>query len=462
VLQADLGGVGGYHSADDLYVREVRSLSNEAEMMYIDVSNRVGGASFDIVVAHELQHLILDASDLGEEAWVNEGLSITAEGLVGGSLSVINAFEEEPSIQLNRWEFSNSLPHYGAAGAFLRYVADRFGGDAALGHIARAHADGPAGIDEFLEEHADGLPFRSAFADWLAANLLNRADGAYANPSREISPFIEYSLAEGDEAESAVNQFGVDYYELSGISGGEYLLRFDGEAEVDVLPTSPDDGAFFWSNTGDAIDTTMTFETTLGMDALSLRYSTWYDIEEAYDRGYVSISIDEGETWRALPATASVADDPVHTALGPGYDGRSGGDTEPRWIDESVDLTAFTGETVQLRFELVTDGGTHGEGWAVRDIQLETVDTLTDVDDGAWTFDGWVRVDRALPQTYVARLIGERADGEAVVLDVPLDADGDGELRFSADGVTNLVLAVAGTTEGTNVRAPYRIELTRP
>jgi hypothetical protein len=98
----------------------------------------------------------------------------------------------------------------------------------------------------------------------------------------------------------------------------------------------------------------------------------------------------------------------------------------------------------------------------VRDVKLETVDSLTDVEDHAWTLDGWVRVDRALPQTYVARLIGERADGEAVVLDVPLDADDDGELRFSADGVTNLVLAVAGTTEGTNVRAPYRIELTRP
>jgi len=59
-------------------------------------------------------------------------------------------------------------------------------------------------------------------------------------------------------------------------------------------------------------------------------------------------------------------------------------------------------------------------------------------------------------------VIGERADGEAVVLDVPLDANGDGELRFDASGVSGLLVAVAGTTEGTNVRAPYTISLAQP
>ena len=81
--------------------------------------------------------------------------------------------------------------------------------------------------------------------------------------------------------------------------------------------------------------------------------------------------------------------------------------------------------------------------------------------DGGWTADGWLRIDRALPQTYVVRVIGEREDGTPVVLDVPLDAQGDGVLRFSADGVQNPVVAVAGTTEGTTQGAPYTIELAR-
>jgi hypothetical protein len=82
-----------------------------------------------------------------------------------------------------------------------------------------------------------------------------------------------------------------------------------------------------------------------------------------------------------------------------------------------------------------------------------------ELDDVAWVTDGWVRIDRALPQAYVVRLIGERADGEAVVLDVPLDAQGDGVLRFTGEGLTSLTLAVAGATEGTNQPAPYTVEL---
>jgi hypothetical protein len=463
VLQADLGGVGGYHSSDDLYVRAVRPLSNEAEMVYIDASNSAGGASFDVVLAHELQHLILERSDPGEEAWVNEGLSITTEGIVGGATSVIDSFEEHPSTQLNRWEFSNSLPHYGAAGAFLRYVADRFGGDSALGRIAAAPGDGPAGIDEFLAAAQGGVPFASAFADWITANALNRSAGAYANPSRPIDVFVERSLAEGDSVDTAAAQFGTDYYELSGITGGEYLLRFEGQPEVDVLPVSPSNGgAFFWSNTGDGINATLTREISIG-DTTSLRFSTWYDIEQWYDRGYFSVSTDDGVTWRALPSTSTTTDDPVRLAYGPGFDGRSGDPNEPRWIDENVDLGAYAGQTVQIRFELVTDGGTHGEGWAVRDIGLEEhEDTNVELDEDGWTIDGWVRIGRALPQTYVVRLMGERADGDPVVLDVPLDEGADGELRFDTNGVTNLLLAVAGTTEGTNVRAPYTISLARP
>jgi hypothetical protein len=467
VLQADLGGVGGYHTSDDLYLRAVRPLSNEAEMVYIDASNAIGSTPFDVVLAHELQHLIMERNDSGEEAWVNEGLGVTAEGIAGGAMSVIDEFEQQPSTQLNRWEQSDLIPHYGASGAFLRYLADRTGGDEALGGIAAAQGDGPAGIDEFLAAEGTELTFREVFADWIVANALNRADGPYANRSRSVDVSIEFSLAEGDTSEATVPQFGTDYYELSELTGGEYLLRFDGAPSVDVIPVAAG-GGFFWSNTGDGINTTLTLETALDFRApadveeAALTFETWYDIEPWFDHGYVSISADDGATWRALPSTSTTTDDPVRIALGPSFDGRSGGGNEPRWITERVDLTEFAGQTVQIRFEMATDGGTHGEGWAVRNINLQGSDTAVEIDDARWLLDGWVRVDRALEQTYVVRLIGERADGEEMVIDVPLDKEGDGELPFDTDGVTRLLVAVAGATEGTNVRAPYAISLTRP
>jgi len=459
VLLAALGGLSGYISSDDLYVRAVRPLSNEAEMVYIDSSNAAGSRSFDVVLAHELQHLIHERNDGDEEVWVNEGLSIAAEGLVGGALSAVDAFEERPATQLNRWEFN--LAHYGAGGAFFRYLADRFGGDGDLGRIAKADGDGPAGVDEFLDAAGAGLSFRDVFGDWIAANALNRADGPFGNPSRPVDIVVERSLAAGEAAEAEANQFGADYYELSGVSAGAYVLSFDGEPQVDVLPISPDDGgAFFWSNRGDGINTTLTREIEVP-DILgqTVSFDAWYNIERYFDRGYVSISTDGGTSWRALPATSTITDDPVQIAYGPGFEGRSGDGVEPQWTREIVALDEFRGRRILLRFEYVTDAGTHGEGWAIRNFVYTGYDIPMPLPDDGWTADGWVRIDRTLPQAYSVRVIGEREDGTPVVLDVALDAQRDGVLHFSADGVRNLVVAVAGVTEGTVQRAPYTIEL---
>lgn len=467
VLLADLGGAGGYYRSDDVYVRAVRPLSNEAEMVYIDSSNPAGSRSFDVVLAHELQHLIHERNDDDEEAWVNEGLSMTAEGLVGGAMSTIGSFETRPATQLNRWEFDGNLPHYGAGAAFFRYLADRYGGEAGLGRIAQEAGDGPAGVDAFLSSAGVGVSFGDVFADWVAANALNLSGGPFGNPTRPVDVVVERSLAASEATseavEAAANQFGTDYYELSGVNSGAYVLRFDGEPQVDVLPISPrEGGAFFWSNRGDGINTTLTREIEVAdFMGQTVSFDAWYDIERYYDRGYVSVSTDGGRSWRALPATSTITGDPVQLAYGPGFEGRSGDLAEPQWIHEIVGLDEFRGQRILLRFEYVTDGGTHGEGWAIRNVRYADYDLIRLLPDDGWTGDGWVRIDRALPQAYIVRVIGESADGAPVVLDVPLNAAGDGELRFSADGVRNVVAAVAGATEGTTQQAPYTIELIR-
>ena len=71
-------------------------------------------------------------------------------------------------------------------------------------------------------------------------------------------------------------------------------------------------------------------------------------------------------------------------------------------------------------------------------------------------------IDRPLTQTYIVRLIEKKSDGGYAVLDVPLDASQAGELRFSGAGMEDAVLAIAGSTEGTNQLAQYTIELRRP
>jgi hypothetical protein len=150
-------------------------------MVCMDQTLRAGGDAFNVVLAHEFQHLVHAKNDENEESWVNEGLSETASGLVGGAVSSVNTFAARPYTQLNNWE-SGSIAHYGAGAAFFRYVASRFGGDPSHGAVARARRDGPAGVDEFLASIGVPLRFRDVFADWIAANVLNREGGPYGNP----------------------------------------------------------------------------------------------------------------------------------------------------------------------------------------------------------------------------------------------------------------------------------------
>jgi hypothetical protein len=459
VLHADLGGIGGYHAEDDLFARTVLALSNEAEMVYLDSSLRAGGEAFNVVLAHELQHLVHSNNDGGEESWVNEGLSETASALVGGAVSSVASFESNPETQLNAWSLEGGLQHYGASASFLRYVSDRLGGEARLGEIARERRDGIAGIDAFLSA-TQASRFSAVFADWIAANILNEPSGRFGSPWRTHRMSIDFTLEPGVPQERDAAQFGTHYYEVPVLSG-EHVLRFSGRPDAPVLPTTNDRAPMLWGNAGDGIDTMLTREVDLtGVGEPILTFRTWFDIEPWYDWGYVAISTDDGATWQALAGRHTRDDDAVRRAYGPGYGGRSGGGAEAAWLEEGINLTDYTGGTVLIRFEYVTDGATHGEGWAIDDVRIEGtgVDDRDVISDG-WRSDGWVRIDGALPQTYVVRLIARDASGGPVVLDVPLDARGNGELRFDPGALSDIIIAIAGTAEGTNQPAPYRIEL---
>lgn len=467
VLQADLGGgVGGYYGSDDAYLRVVRPLSNEAEMVYMDRNMQLGSATFSVVLAHELQHLIHEKNDAGEEVWVNEGLSENALMLAGGAASTIQSFRQHPETQLNSWSSSSNQVHYGAAAAFLHYLADRFAGAStpaeALGAIARADRDGAAGIDQFLASRGQSARFRDVFADWIAANVLNEDSGPYGNPTRKIDISVPNTLSPGDAVDGQAHQFGTDYYGLTDL-GGEMVVRFRGATETGVLPaTALAEGPILWSNAEDDVDTTLTYTADLGSaTSPALTFRTWYDIEAWYDWGYVAVSTDAGATWTALPGAHTSDNDPVRAAYGVGYNGPSGGGEDPSWIDERIDLSRYVGQKVLLRFEYVTDGAYHGSGWAIRDVHLDGAAGNAAISSTPES-RGWLTIDRPLTQTYVVRVIETRIGGTGAVLDVPLDASGTGELRFDTTGLDDAVIAVAGTTEGTDELAPYTVELARP
>src|SRR3970282_1929966 len=109
-------------------------------------------------------------------------------------------------------------------------------------------------------------------------------------------------------------------------------------------------------------------------------------------------------------------DDPSGNAYGWGYNGQSGGGLQAEWINEKIDLSAYAGETVWLRFEYITDAAVNGEGLLLDDISVPVGGYFTDFesDDGGWEASGFVRITNTLPQTYAITLITTGARGTTV------------------------------------------------
>ncbi|TMB95607.1 MAG: hypothetical protein E6J42_10315, partial [Chloroflexi bacterium] len=181
VLHANLSGAGGYFSADDEYPVVIVPNSNEREMVYLD-AGALGspGPAYNALLAHELQHLVHWHADPGEESWVNEGLSqVSAEELGGGS-DWLSSFLAQPDTQLNYWPpLSESGIHYAASELFCSYLLDHYGGRERAKELLAEQGDGIAGINEYLAQF--GTDFGRVFADWVVANYLDTADGAYSH-----------------------------------------------------------------------------------------------------------------------------------------------------------------------------------------------------------------------------------------------------------------------------------------
>ena len=85
------GYVAGYFDPTDLFNTGTFPVSNEADMLYLDVDpSVVGSVDFYNTIAHEFQHLVnfnrtYLTRGFQQDVWINEGLSSAAEYLYQGS-----------------------------------------------------------------------------------------------------------------------------------------------------------------------------------------------------------------------------------------------------------------------------------------------------------------------------------------------------------------------------------------
>ena len=458
VLHAPLSGAAGYYSSVDEYPSIVHPHSNQREMIYMTSSLPLNSRSYLGTLAHELTHAIQFRADDSDESWVNEGLAEIGAEVAGYVPSFRNAFLSRPSTSLINWPESpgSSFYSYGGANLFFEYLGQQYGIES-LGMLMEHPSDSIQGVEAYLQYVDAGRSFVDVFADWTVANYLDSNDGGpYSYPESQVRIAEVRTIAGPVQFQDEVPQYGSKYYEI--ISRGPATLHFEGTRETPLVPRPPTGGdGCWWSNRGDSIDTTLTAEVALpDQDSLAMTYSLWYSIEEGWDYAYVEVSTDGGETWDVLEGNLSSAVDPVGNAFGPGYTGSSGS-----WLEDSVDLTAYRGMDVHLRFEYVTDDAIHGTGLCLDNISINGVSLdAAGTDSGPWETNGFVRTPYNVPQQYLLTII--EIGPEPVVRRVALNEEASAivEIQGLDSGSSHSVVVVSAVQEQTLEPAPFRIDIT--
>jgi len=462
--------IAGYFSSSDSYNPLVKEYSNAHETYVLGTSQDLGDDYTYATLAHEFVHMIQNASDRNDVSWMNEGFAEVGAFLnkydVGGADWF---YVQNPDLQLNTW-VDNSSPdfsaHYGQSFLYLTYFLDRFGEEATKALTNNPENDLPSVDDTLAElnvadpETGNVITADDVFMDWAVAMLLmdeSIDDGRYTYHNYPNAPQVTATESIStcpQTLSSTVNQYGIDYYSID--CEGDHILRFNGSTVVGLLPVSANSGDYmFWSNRGDESDMTLTreFDFTDVSGPISMSLAMWHDLETDYDYVFLEASTD-GETWEILTTPSGTPEDPSGNSYGWGWNGQTNG-----WVTEEVDLSQFAGQTVQIRFEYITDAALNGEGFLLDHILIDAIHYQEDFEtgDGGWEAAGFVRVENTLPQTYRLTLITK--GDTTTVTHIPLNPDQTAEIPLSLGSRDEVVLIITGTTRFTRLPAAYQIEI---
>ena len=468
IINGRIPGVGGYVSGADPYPPSVQPYSNGVPAIYINAREvPLGSQEYLTVLAHELQHAIHWYADPTEETWLNEGLSELAVTEAGYSPGSIRHYLQRPNASLVNWpgDLDGDIGlNYGAAALFAHYLREQYAPQGGLRDLLAGESNGTVAVDAFLAERGaetesgDTSDFRSAFSDWMVANLLDEEQGAFGYAGLDVGADITRTQrVDDDGTKVSLAQYGIDYIELKGVEN-YVTVHFEGDRVTPLLPAEVPEGGCWWSNRGDDISSTLTREMTVpavvpNRQEPALTFNLWYDIEEDWDYLYVQVSTDLGKTWNVLAADGTTDSNPLGNSYGHGYTGTDG------WRKVTVSLTDYADQDALVRFHYVTDDAIHGIGACVRDMAPSWETQGSDGEN--WRADGFVLVNNRIRQDWIVWVIRDHVAPVATRMQLDWDADGQ---RYVGHTVTppvvdggRLVVAVAPVAPGTMQPARYQV-----
>jgi hypothetical protein len=407
---------------------------------------------YEGVIAHELEHMLMNYSDPGELSWVDEGLADMAAFLngfdmTGSHLTYQQVFHRETS--LTRW--GGGLENYGASFSYFLYLWEQAGGngggdlepdlaydggqtgDRLIKLIYEEQSDGMEGVQTAIDtwNAASGADLPSAadlYKDWAVTMYLDDeasslwdlenvdlgpgSDGWTVDVANDLYwdsrgsyrgalPDAKWNKLKNRPAGSAL-PFGVSYEKLRN-PGPRVSVSFTGDPEAQVAPHSGAD--HWWGGYQSQSDHVLGLDTPVSAgDEVS--FWNWHFIEEGWDYGFVEALV--GGEWQTVPVTdvatgevVSTDDDPHgNNSEGNGITGTSGGDyfvDEPTYREYSVQVPE--GAT-DLRWRYSTDAAYLDTGWFIDDVSVDGVAASVSSQG-----DEWIVTDGRQTNNWVVQVI---------------------------------------------------------
>ncbi|WP_417555107.1 immune inhibitor A domain-containing protein [Microbacterium sp.] len=177
-----------------------------------------------------------------------------------------------------------------------------------------------------------------------------------------------------------------------------------------VVLATPHSGSEMWYSGADQdwADTRLT--RTIEDVPADATFSMWnnYVIEDDWDFGFIEVSTDGGQTW----AEQQVRDDAGNlVTTGDDYSDPNGRmkdfggkkygltGTSDGWRHDNVDLSAYAGQSIQLRLRQATDAAFEERNWFSDDFALASAGTTVWSDDVESGDNGWTSTDTTFTDT---------------------------------------------------------------
>ena len=124
------------------------------------------------------------------------------------------------------------------------------------------------------------------------------------------------------------------------------------------------------NNANTAITTKSEIDLSKAKTAIFSFWGKW-NIEQGFDYAQVSVSIDNGQNWIPLCGKYTSTGNSKQDVGNPIYDGVSD------WVKEEINLNAYIGKKILLRFSLKSDGQNAADGFYFDDLLVETIGSTT-------------------------------------------------------------------------------------